>query len=458
MKILSLLFLLIFTSISLASKDINKLLANDLNIIASKLDDIPETNVHAQLVLVAYGCRNVMVSWKTNNTLEAVGAPAKPQPQSDRSKIFGFQVVIREYLIAEDIHSKKFRVFTSKFIGVNHSRFKLTNLLYSDSAKYLICLVIYFDAIETVAFEKECVTFDIPISLTQENDGCEKEHTLKTQKSMPKLIETTTTTTTESTTTFEYFTMPPVNNTEVARGGTADVELSIDKNFTNLGLDTKTVKECTSEKECKSYSNLMIAFIVCVFLLALNIFMFTVIIIQNLVRHSIGRKLQNVNENDRAITDGSSQNPSSSASSYHYHNNFENSKMHAKNGKSKKESSSFKRFCLILCCGAFMNVKTKRNRGQNHVASIRPGYVFQGKNSTIATDSYLESSLNRFPNFAGPKLKSQFDRQFQDLNQNFQCYDPRNRANALQFYDPYDREIFYYHPPRKMGPQISSAF
>jgi hypothetical protein len=52
------------------------------------------------------------------------------------------------------------RLYTSKYIDVNakQNKFKLRNLLFNNVANYDICLVIYFDVIETVAFEKQCVS------------------------------------------------------------------------------------------------------------------------------------------------------------------------------------------------------------------------------------------------------------------------------------------------------------
>ena len=186
--------ILFANTIPMMAREINNLLVNDLNIIASKLDDIPFTNLNVQLVLLAYNCRDLLITWNvgaaettvmksfvsqptTNNghyyTLGSGGgitSGTSTESPSSHSKPFGFQIVVREYLNIQDNNeddnkpprniNKTMRLYTSKYIDVNakQNKFKLRNLLFNNVATYDICLVIYFDVVETVAFEKQCVS------------------------------------------------------------------------------------------------------------------------------------------------------------------------------------------------------------------------------------------------------------------------------------------------------------
>lgn len=192
------LIILFFNSIGLVrlSREINNLLVNDLNIIATKLDDIPFTNLNVQLVLLAYNCRDLLITWNVastetttvtktaysaqptanNGQYYTIGSNKDPtphtssEPPSTHSKAFGFQIVVREYINLQDNKNddekparnlnKTMRLYTSKYIDVNakQNKFKLKNLLFNNIATYDICLVIYFDVVETVAFEKQCVS------------------------------------------------------------------------------------------------------------------------------------------------------------------------------------------------------------------------------------------------------------------------------------------------------------
>jgi hypothetical protein len=196
-KIYMFIIIILFVNTKAFAREINNLLTNDLNIIASKLDDIPFTNLNVQLVLLAYNCRDLLITWNvgasegtpamkstssvqatTNNghyyTLggnKATTGTSTESPSS-HSKPFGFQIVVREYLNIQDNNNdddnnkstrninKTMRLYTSKYIDVNakQNKFKLRNLLFNNVANYDICLVIYFDVIETVAFEKQCVS------------------------------------------------------------------------------------------------------------------------------------------------------------------------------------------------------------------------------------------------------------------------------------------------------------
>lgn len=197
-------FTLILLNIKLTSgnKEINNLLINDLNIIATKLDEIPETSLNLKLVLLAYECNDLKLNWKVQNQLgknSKQGKLAEPRVELN-AKIFGYQVVVREYLepvpgssgssqisseeFFDNLNDKTLRVYSSKFIDSHQNKFKLVNLLRRDTASYLICLIIYMDVTETVAFEKQCINFSLPTLPKSVELACKKSNS---KKKIPKL-------------------------------------------------------------------------------------------------------------------------------------------------------------------------------------------------------------------------------------------------------------------------------
>ncbi len=85
-----------FKSSSSDAKEINSILVNDLNIIASKIDEIPETSLNVKLVLLAYECNDVKLNWKIGSSEQSKSGAGKFS--SVKPKIFGYQVVVREIL------------------------------------------------------------------------------------------------------------------------------------------------------------------------------------------------------------------------------------------------------------------------------------------------------------------------------------------------------------------------
>jgi hypothetical protein len=208
-----------------ANRDLNNLLANDLNIIATKIDEIPETILNLKLVLIADECNDIKLNWKIHQNKKVISKAKSniisilnnsrgvKKNQADNhqknTNIFGYQVVVREYLENERIHNKKksqylidddetnektLRVYSSKFIDSKQNKFKLINLLRKDKASYHICLIIYIDVTETVAFEKQCVNFSLPVSSTiglEESEMCKNKRKQSFDKKIGKMTTST---------------------------------------------------------------------------------------------------------------------------------------------------------------------------------------------------------------------------------------------------------------------------
>ena len=196
-----------------ANRDLNSLLVNDLNIIATKIDEIPETILNLKLVLIADECNDIKLNWKINQNKRVISKAksnivnALKKNQVDNAKntnIFGYQVVVREYLEVDKSSQKSqylnddspqertLRVYSSKFIDSKQNKFKLINLLRKDKASYHICLIIYIDVTETVAFEKQCVNFSLPISSsgtsnTEESEACQNKKKTSIDKKSGKI-------------------------------------------------------------------------------------------------------------------------------------------------------------------------------------------------------------------------------------------------------------------------------
>lgn len=203
-----------------ANRDLNSLLVNDLNIIATKIDEIPETILNLKLVLIADECNDIKLNWKIHQNKKVISKAKsniisilnnsrgiKKIDNQKNTNIFGYQVVVREYLEIEKNRNKKsqylidddgpsektLRVYSSKFIDSKQNKFKLINLLRKDKASYLICLVIYIDVTETVAFEKQCVNFSLPVSSTvglEESEVCKSRRKQSFDKKVGKITTT----------------------------------------------------------------------------------------------------------------------------------------------------------------------------------------------------------------------------------------------------------------------------
>jgi hypothetical protein len=343
------------------SREINNLLTNDLNIIATKLDDIPFTNLNVQLVLLAYNCRDLLITWNVGNQ-DSLSSSSKPMnghyitvtppsvstssPES-LSKTFGFQIVVREYLNLNNNNNnekpmvnlnKTLRLYTSKYIDLNakQNKFKLRNLLFNNVANYDICLVIYFDVIETVAFEKKCVQFNLPYSMYKKNKLCKVGNTnsgnntddgppvndmLSTAKLLPVTQKEKSATTATITTTIiqeetKVHTLDYDNESDSVEIESTTTTTTIDDDddlnsefytttapipFSTSNLTSMCSKIATSHAytDCAQYSNLIIAFVVCIVFLATNIFMFSIILLHIVIKYLYLRKNRKLHQHQQ---------------------------------------------------------------------------------------------------------------------------------------------------------------
>ena len=484
--IITIIILLNAIGIVRMSREINNLLVNDLNIIATKLDDIPFTNLNVQLVLLAYNCRDLLITWNvasqeststdltstlatTNNGhYQTIGTSTAStyDPATKTSKAMGFQIVVREYLSLQDENNnhnangkpplnKTMRLYTSKYIDVNakQNKFKLRNLLFNNLATYDICLVIYFDVVETVGFEKQCVQFNLPYSLYKNNKLCKNNSSsdgdglavstatksvlqnqkfnskVQTLEDDPDLITNkpfigTTTTSVKPPTDHPFDT-------------TESVPYSTE--YTNLSDLCVHFAASKSAQDCAQYSNLIIAFVICIIFLATNIFMFSIIILQFILKRLMVRKRKKQLESathetivDRSKTPGSLHSTSksqlnghthkriSTATPYHqthnvcmydkcYKNNYKGFKNHSLHSGSKvldkprRSKSLGHKLIECLCCikwpeidehhktskchhaqYADMNESPRKNKIQGNPNEIaRAGYILQMPNAGL---------------------------------------------------------------------------
>lgn len=307
-----------------SNAELNNLLINDLNIIATKLDEIPETSLNLKLFLLAYECTDVKLTWKINNNSHRKSSHSelphntggkKKQPQD--TKIFGYQVVVREYLepkssvqktttpkysdeIYEKQSEKTLRVYSSKFIESSQSKFKLINLLRRNMASYLICLIIYMDVTETVAFEKQCVNFSLPVVSKEFDAFCERGSIGTTSKTKQSKLNTFSATLEEFTSgkkqsisnkmkptnpvDFSEATLSPNQNRNSNYSRHHHHNQNMSHGLSVGGGGGMLAANCEHVSQCKHYSNLLVAFVVCGVLLGTNVFMFTIIIIQNTIK------------------------------------------------------------------------------------------------------------------------------------------------------------------------------
>jgi hypothetical protein len=313
-----------------ANREINNILVNDLNVIASKIDEIPETSLNIKLVLLAYECNDVKLNWKIGTSEKSSKFSSKKfsfdKSTTSSSKIFGYQIVVREIVDGSSdgsssvslggktvIKNDKFtfrkdspyqsssektmRVYSSKFIDSDQNKFKLINLLRRDQASYHICLIIYIDVTETVAFEKQCVNFSLPIVSLETEAACKAQ---KAKLSNPKSSSRTTTSKyvdeeefVDESPFFKSANKKNKNITQKSNNNTNIINprIPISPKYGNGGIDfNNNHPNCEHVSQCRYYSNLLTAFVVCGVLLGTNIFMFTIIIIQNTIKLNFLRK------------------------------------------------------------------------------------------------------------------------------------------------------------------------
>lgn len=499
------LIVLLFNLIN-CNREINKILVNDLNIIATKLDEIPETNLNLKLVLVSQECNNARLKWHIPNSIDRPGTKHK---QELSSKIFGFQVVVREYLehkgrIAhngfsseEQMMKKKDRtlkVYSSKFIDSRQNKFKLVNLMRKDKASYLICLIIYMDVTETVAFEKQCVTFSLPTT-TDELKCQNDENFEKSKKSFGKKLVTPIIK--SMTSSSAIVDLNSYNASQSSELSNQTVINSMEKLRKNSQILSQHNYDHVST--CQHYSNLIVAFVICGVLLGTNIFMFTIIIIQNTIKLGfLKRKLNLIKENPKL---------------FHASNFDPNDRTFISLYDNKYRISSFKTalclswsdFARLICCGLF-NDRLNKNSNKSKVDGLRnienfgihsepiydsdfnqscmtitrPGYILQVPNSSSSeSSSDISTPFNKEKN-PHHKFKKSEKQNGKKVNSNIE--DKKLKKNTLlqskyaydekdaipQFNQVYAVSEFRqnedlknqltYHQNNVYGHQISSAF
>ncbi|CAF0736717.1 unnamed protein product [Brachionus calyciflorus] len=386
-----------------ATREINNLLINDLNIIATKLDEIPDTSLNLKLILVSQECSNVRLNWKIQPN-----SRLKTKTKEMDTKIFGYQVVVREYLepnsgsiqtfqsSEEKMNNRKdktLRVYSSKFIDSNQTKFKLVNLLRKDTASYLICLIIYMDVTETVAFEKQCVSFSLPV-MSKNDYECQRNGS--TRKSAKKnFLNGLVTPAIRSTTVSIVDTTSIIYNNskinEFFNQSNQNIQENLNKKAAKLAQHN-----CEHVSQCRHYSNLIIAFVICGILLGTNIFMFTIIIIQNTIKLGLlKRKLSILKANPKIFANNSHFDMSLYDNKYRFRTVF---------------SLTWSDFVNLICCGIFKD-KLNLNKNENKIDKLanisnfglqseqlydsdlncttiaRPGYILQVPNTSSSESS-----------------------------------------------------------------------
>jgi hypothetical protein len=232
------------------AKSIAKLVSN----VVVNLDEIRPTALNLKLTTQSSDCNNTLqLDWYNY--------------ERDTSSILGYKVFVREYADNKPFknwpYETKYNHYNSKLIGIHQNRFKLKNLLRANNSYYLVCLVIFthLKTSDEVKLEKKCLNValpSLPSNFSNSFDFC---------------LNSSTTT--------------PFSHATKTLNSTRDFfNKTLNKTF--LGLKTKKFPaDLFSDSylfQCKNYTNLLIAFSVCGALLAANIFMFTVIIIQNAIK------------------------------------------------------------------------------------------------------------------------------------------------------------------------------
>ncbi|RNA09324.1 hypothetical protein BpHYR1_009015 [Brachionus plicatilis] len=486
----------------------NKILVNDLNIIATKLDEIPETNLNLKLVLVSQECSNARLKWTIQKPISKSGSRPKENQESD-ANIFGFQVVVREYLeqkgrivqgqlSSEEVMMKKkdqtLKVYSSKFIDSRQNKFKLVNLLRKDKASYLICLIIYVDVTETVAFEKQCVAFSLPV--ISDDLKCQSDQHFKNSPKKPLAKKLVT----------------PMIKSMASSSPIVDVEsLNVSQNWNTLNQTILNSMEklkknspilsqhnCENTSTCRHYSNLIIAFVICGVLLGTNIFMFTIIIIQNTIKLGFLKRKLNLIKNNPKLFHPSNFDPSDRTLISLYDNK------HRLTSFKTALCLSWSDFLHLICCGVFRNrfdlssnqskvdgLKNIENFGihnepiydsdinQSCTTITRPGYILQVPNSSSSeSSSDISTPFNKekIPHHKFKKSEKQNPKKFSsnieekklkrnNLLQNKYVYEERDAGLLNQAYAVSDfrqtedlKNHLAYQQNNVYGHQISSAF
>lgn len=500
LKICSIILLI---NIINCSREINKILVNDLNIIATKLDEIPETNLNLKLILISQECNNARLKWNIQNSIKS----SEKFKQETNTKIFGYQVVVREYLekkerLAQDNLSseeqmmkkkdKTLKVYSSKFIDSRQNKFKLVNLMRKDKASYLICLIIYMDVTETVAFEKQCVSFSLPS--ISDDLKCKSDLDLKnsSKKSFGKKLVTPMTKSMSDSSTIQN-----IDSYNISQSSNF-LNQSVLKSMEKLRKNFITLSQhnCEHTSACSHYSNLVVAFVICGVLLGTNIFMFTIIIIQNTIKLSfLKRKLNLIRQNPKLFY----------VSNYDANDRTFTSVYDNKNKLSHLKSAlclSWSDFIRIICCGVFENgfnlnkskvdgLKNIENFGihnepiydsdfnQSCTTITRPGYILQVPNSSSSeSSSDISTPFNKEKNAHHKYIKSEnannkkFNSNIEDkkmkrnsLVQNKYVYEEKDDGLFNQVYAVSElrqtedlKNQLAYHQNNIYGHQISSAF
>ena len=271
--------LVVFGERSEASSQIGlaKLLHNDLKTLATSVDEIAETRLKLTLVLSERACSEVDVSWRlltpaSEGESAAVAAAAYDEVYS---RVFGFQIVVeeQEQLVDREGAAARTRVskklYSSALIDSNRTRFLLTKLKRGERVAYKICLLVFIDATESVAFEKRCERVRFP-------------HTVACNATTTTTTTTTTSSTSATTPALKSATATtrPINKSTTT--ATCRHSIKPDDNDDNYYVDNSdSESSSTASSGTGNHSLLLVALVICVTLLATNIFMFALIIIQN---------------------------------------------------------------------------------------------------------------------------------------------------------------------------------
>lgn len=330
------------------------------------LDHTPDTRLNLKLIYEPMDC---------NNTVQLVWYIFE---NTNSLSLIGFKIFVREYM-EKPTNVTKFNAFNSKLINVNQNKFKLKNLLRNNTSYYLICLVVYSDTSQRntrmYRLEKKCTSIILPP--LDSNSACLRTtrststRRLATTNNLPFVTTktsyhqflSTTSSTTEAGTTTEYVPVSlsdTVYNIPPASSDTEDHHLAENDWLRTSSIRNKTrgkMKLSNSNRtrllsfsngsdtlfQCKHYTNLLIAFVVSIALLTCNIFMFTVIIIQNAIKLNLLKykiRLNKINSQFYCLSNASS--------SYSLQKNAEMLEMERE--KKKNRGCCCRMFCSIWSC------------------------------------------------------------------------------------------------------------
>ena len=438
-------------SVAIKVQSSNNLLMDDLNIIASKINEIPETSLGIKLVLVTFECSEVRLFWNIQTTSSNRKKVDKNSLKIDQ-KIFGYQVVVQEYLTSKKLNKeRKARLFSSKYIDPTQNRFKLINMIREDEGHYLICLVIYVDVIETVAFEKQCLTLYLPKLSEPFNQACQAINYDRGIKS------NTNKDINDRTNTFKFNSNfhPRVileNNTHSTQEGISRNSHIITPNFEHL-------------TKCRHYNNLLIVFVVCGILLMSNIFMFTIIMIQNPFKKQIvkdNKVFPKIQEHSSAYQLTNKFRPDVTKLNDETFSVSELSLESGNRGKKKDSESASSRSCLFFVasfCYSFFKKTSKTDSLSNKKCfnkkelnlmrtgcKIRPSYII----SLPDESNKMKEKIEYFE-----KKTKRIDPRNKDTISNLQSNWPARQDLDLRHFENYDNEIFYHLP--KKSRNITSA-